>query len=229
MRSLAIIPARGGSKRVERKNLASIGDDCLLKLALDSALPCDAVVVSSDDDEIRARAASGMAGRGPAHCVHHRKPEHATDTANLEDVIADVVYAYGDGADAIVLLQPTSPFRTAAHVASALAILESSGCDSVVSVTRLHSLHPTFSGELYDGRYWPRKTSPDGGRMPSASLQHLVYENGAIYAFTRKWWNGSRTRMGGDMRPLVMHWSEAVEVDTMEDLESARALARGRA
>jgi CMP-N-acetylneuraminic acid synthetase len=215
--SLAIIPARGGSKRIPGKNLADVGGVDLIGHALGSAASCAYVVVSTDDEAIATRCRGGSAS------IHHRKPEHATDAAQLEPVIADVLAEYGEGVTEVVLLQPTSPFRTAAHVREALRILRETGCDSVVSVTRLHSLHPAFSGEVYDGVYYPRK--PGAERWPSASLGHLVYENGAIYAFTREHWNLAGSRMGGDMRALVMHWSEAVEVDTPEDLEAARRLA----
>jgi CMP-N-acetylneuraminic acid synthetase len=93
-----------------------------------------------------------------------------------------------------------------------------------VSVTRLHSLYPAFSGEVVDGVYYPRK--PGLERVASSSLGHLVYENGAVYAFTLEHWKRTRNRMGGDMRALVLHWSEAVDVDTPEDLDACRRLAR---
>lgn len=234
MRALAIIPARGGSKRIPGKNLAMVGGRSLVERALDAAWGADcAAVVSSDDAQILDHARPQYAEeRGVEYYMHRRLPEHATDDAQLEPVIDDVLASidrvgaetHGIGIDHIVLLQPTSPFRTAAHVAEALRILRETGCDSVVSVTRLHSLYPAFSGELMDGVYYPRK--PGMERVSSARLGHLVYENGAVYAFTRRHWNATRNRMGGDMRALVMHWSEAVEIDTPEDLEAARRLAR---
>jgi len=259
LRSLAIIPARGGSKRIPGKNLAEVGGVSLVRRAIDAGAVCDVVMVSTDESSTEAHARPYLAGGIGA--VHARKPEHATDEAQLEPVIADVLEQYdGDGFDAIVLLQPTSPFRTYDHVAEALRILETTGCDSVVSVTRLHSLHPGFNGHYGDwyatddgcftqekpvpGDAW-RYRHPDTGawafrrgayvrtseaeaetRPASASLGHLVYENGAIYAFTRAHWDRTGSRMGGDMRALVMHWSEAVDIDTPEDLEAARRMAR---
>jgi len=237
MRTLAIIPARGGSKRIPGKNLADVGGRSLLEHAVYAGRECDEVVVSTDDGEI------ADAARRLDPYLHHRKPEHATDDAQLEPVIADVLAQVERipeaPFDAIVLLQPTSPLRTAAHVAEALAILRETGCDSVVSVTRLHSLHPVFNGWVCDtsaaswsgtvksvreGVYEPHVQN--GPRPASAALSSLVYENGAVYAFTRAHWERTGSRMGGDMRALVMHWSEAVDIDEPADLDAARRLAR---
>ena len=233
MRTLAIIPARGGSKRIPGKNLAEVGGVSLVRRAIDVGAACDVVIVSTDESATEAHALAYLAGGIGA--VHTRKPEHATDDAQLEPVIADVLAQVERipeaPFDAIVLLQPTSPFRTAAHVAEALRILRETGCDSVVSVTRLHSLHPTFNGYVAeDGRYSltsrGRRHVAEAGRPRSQSLDHLAYENGAVYAFTRAHWERTGSRMGGDMRALVMHWSEAVDIDEPADLDAARRLAR---
>lgn len=234
MRTLAIIPARGGSKRVPGKNTLAVGTRLLVEHAVLSAAPCDMVVVSTDDPVVVEVCTTAATSDRTRATIHHRLPEHATDDAQLEPVIDDVLASidrvgaetHGIGIDAIVLLQPTSPFRTAAHVAEALRVLRETGCDSVVSVTRLHSLHQGFHGTVWDesGRYTPVLACQ--WRPSSAELSALVYENGAVYAFTRRHWNATRNRMGGDMRALVMHWSEAVEIDTPEDLEAARRLAR---
>jgi CMP-N-acetylneuraminic acid synthetase len=234
MRTLAIIPARGGSKRIPGKNLQRVPADSgltLLALAIRAAAT-DVVVVSSDDDEILGMARAGCAAFGPT-LVHRRKPEHATDDAQLEPVIADVLAQVERipeaPFDAIVLLQPTSPFRTAAHVAQALRILRETGCDSVVSVTPNHRLHSSRRGHAWtadSGGLLYRPAGDPDVRPPSASCSSLVEENGAVYAFTRAHWERTGSRMGGDMRALVMHWAEAVDIDTPEDLEAARRLAR---
>lgn len=217
MRSLAIIPARRSSRRIPRKNLERVGRHSLLERAVRAGIVCERVVVSTDDPD-----AMDEAERLDVEYVA-RKPEHATDDAQLEPVIADVLAQF-TGYGAIVLLQPTSPFRTSAHVVEALELLETTGCDSVVSVTRSHSHYPAFCGELYDGVYYPRK--PNMERLTSSALEHLCHENGAIYAFTREHFERTGSRMGGDMRGLVMHWSDAVDIDTPEDLEAARRMAR---
>lgn len=218
MSSLAIIPARGGSVRVPLKNLAIVGSTDLIGHALASAEPCDAAVISTDSDEIWRRCVH----RGAL--MHRRKPEHATADAQIEPVIADVLREFGDGVDRVVLLQPTSPLRTAARVRQALDLLADTGADSVVSVTYSHHHYPAFWGEVYDGRYYPRK--PDAERLPSSKLAHLCHENGAIYAFTREHFARTGSRMGGVCMALGMRHVEGLEVDTPEDLEDLRWVMR---
>ncbi len=230
MRSLAIVPARAGSKRIPGKNLCEVGGKSLVTRAVESASPCDVTIVSTDSDEIAAVATSLGARR------HWRSAQHATDTAELEAVINQIVgdsdfepedfggYDRANSRDAIVLLQPTSPFRTAEHVEHALSLLRRSEHGCVVSVTALHSLHPVFSGEVFDGNYYPRNTT--AARRRSSTLSHLVYENGAVYAFTLAHWMRHGKRLGNAATALLMHWSEAVEIDSPEDLEAARRLAR---
>lgn len=229
MRSLAIIPARGGSKRVPGKNLADVGGKSLLVRAIESSRDCDTTAVSTDDQAARSVVEEYRRCGSDDVVLHERKPEHATDTAQLEDVIADVLAQHGEGVDAIVLLQPTSPFRTAAHVAEALRILETTGCDSVVSVTANARLHPSRHGMMWtgdDGGRTYRTMGNPRARPRSQECSEYAEENGAVYAFTRKHWDARRNRMGGDMRALVMHWSEAVDVDEPADLEAARRMAR---
>ena len=228
MRSLAIIPARGGSKRVPGKNLCEVGGRSLLQRAYESAAPCDAVVVSTDDSRIGSLAASWC--RDPRLMLHPREPEHATDTANLEDVIADVLAkadnvgaeTHGIGVDAIVLLQPTSWWRTAEHVAAALALLAVlDGVDSVVSGFdagfTVALAERVGSGGLLPGF---------GERVRSQDAPRMFREDGAIYATTRAAWQRTRSRRGGLCAPLWLPQPNPYEIDTVEDLEAARRLAR---
>lgn len=207
------------------KNLAEVGGKSLLRLAGESAWACTHTVISTDvhGDEMRRLARESRAD------LHPRRLEHATDEAGLEPVIDDVLSWWAEREQpepaAIVLLQPTSPLRTAKHVAEALRLLEELRCDSVVSVTKLHSLHPIFHGRWVGNQEYI--TAAHGiGRPRSQDLDSLCYENGAVYAFTTKHWERTKNRMGGDMRCFAMHWSEAVEVDSMEDLEAVRRLCR---
>ncbi|MEO7083885.1 MAG: NTP transferase domain-containing protein, partial [Gemmatimonadaceae bacterium] len=113
----AIVPARGGSTRVPRKNLALLGGRRLLDYTLDAC--CDAglsglIFVSTDDDEIATMAA----GR-PGIRVIHRPAELATATASTESVLLhalDILDREDVSPDWILTLPPTSPFRTAATI-----------------------------------------------------------------------------------------------------------------
>lgn len=109
---LGLIPARGGSKRLPRKNIQPLGGKPLIAWTIDAARKSkllDVTVLSSDDPEILTTAV----GYGCA--VHQRSPALATDTASSEDVARDVLPRYPD-CSYVVLLQPTSPLRTSEDI-----------------------------------------------------------------------------------------------------------------
>ncbi|WP_282041278.1 acylneuraminate cytidylyltransferase family protein [Halomonas alimentaria] len=141
---LMLIPARGGSKRLPRKNILPLAGKPLICWTIEAALATglDArIVVSSDDEEIldiaRQYASKGV-------IAYKRPNELATDTASTVDVVIDAVKAekaQGHKPETVILLQPTSPLRTAEDILSALYIFEEHGCgDTVVSVCEVD--HP---------------------------------------------------------------------------------------
>lgn len=147
MRTLAIIPARGGSKRLPGKNIKPFGGVPLIgwSIRFAAAYPgFDHVVVSTDSAEIAA------VSRAEGIEVPRLRPAHlASDTAATIDVVLDVIdaeAANGRQFDAVALLQPTSPMRLSERWDSAQALLDDSEIDAVVGVApaRTHPFH-TFS------------------------------------------------------------------------------------
>jgi CMP-N-acetylneuraminic acid synthetase len=143
---LAIIPARGGSKRIPRKNLALLGGRTLLAWTLDCAKASPAVtriVVSTEDDEIAAAARAGGAE------VVMRPPELATDATPSYDVVAHVVEVLNEREayrpDLVMVLQVTSPFREPRDIAGALLVLRA-GAEAVVSI---RSDNERLNGAIY--------------------------------------------------------------------------------
>ena len=250
MRAVAFIPARGGSKRVPGKNLREVGGVSLLARAINAGLgvmpvddvvsveACASVVVSTDDDGIWNVAHDMGVDR------HERPPQLASDHSQIEAAVAHWWTRLDDKPDAIVLLQPTSPFRTAAHVREALRLLEVTGADSVVGVTVGHEPH-------FAGRLKPReagvidvlgRATAGGGpqwydfqpfrdvtadRPRTQDMRPMGTENGSIYAFRREHWERTGNRMGGHMVALPMTRLEGLDVDTEEDLAIANALVAG--
>lgn len=235
MRSLAIIPARGGSKRIPGKNLVSVGGKSLLVRAWESAAPCGNLsrIVSTDDHSIKRH----LWDHGGSGCIftHIRKPEHAGDDSQIEDFVGDLLHdmEWDDESDkqvrqfdVLVILQPTSPFRTAAHVSAALALL-TPGVDSVVSVTQDPGYR--FMGRLTTDGLSYRPYRPDLGERGRStdSLDHRcpVRENGAIYVTRREAFERSGLRMSGVMRGYLMSVRDSFEIDEPWELEAARAIA----
>lgn len=137
MEVLAIIPARGGSKRIPRKNIADFHGKPVIAWAIESAKKAGSVsrvLVNTDDEEIR-----DIAIRFGAEVPFLRPPELAHDTMAIEPVLIDTLARLkeleGYEPDAIALLMPTNPMRTPDVIDQAVALFEKSGADSVVAVT----------------------------------------------------------------------------------------------
>ena len=183
-RYLAIIPARGGSKRIPGKNLRRLGGKPLIAYTIaasQSSRRLTAVVVSTDHAGIARFAAA--AGADPQGL---RPARLARDSSPTVDALRDALRKYESAhgrVDAVVVLQPTSPFRTAAHIDAAVARFESSGADTVTSVRPAHD-HPCWAwkaaGRLIRPYHSWRKAA-----LPSARLPAVYMENGAIYVIDR--------------------------------------------
>jgi len=144
LRILGVIPARGGSKGVPGKNIRALGDKPLIAHTIECALATNRVtrtIVSTDDQAI-----ADVARQWGADVPFMRPPELATDTAlaipTLQHALQATEALDQSTYDALVMLQPTTPFRTERDLDAALALLEKSGADSVISVVDVEGHHP---------------------------------------------------------------------------------------
>lgn len=179
---LAVIPARGGSKRLPRKNCLLLHGKPLVVYSIEAALKSlyiDEVLVSTDDEEI-----ANVARLAGASVPFQRPAEISTDESASVDVVCHVINYYqeneGKVFDYVVLLQPTSPLRTAAHIDKAFALLAEKKADAIISVC-----------ETEHSPLWANQLPPDGSMVQFFSQDLLgkrsqdlpVYYrlNGAIY------------------------------------------------
>ena len=222
---VALIPAKGKSLGVPRKNLQVVGDRTLLARAIDSALTVgriSSVVVSTDDAEIADQAA------GLGASVHMRNSQASRSDATAAEVVQDFFARQeqtGDGAPSrIVYLQPTSPFRTRSHVESALAALEGGAAESLVSVCSAKQLPEKMV--VLDGD----RIRIDPGMNPGhgtnrQDLPQRFYANGAIYVFSKaEFYAESEVPIAGSLF-FEMDELASVDIDSPADLEIARAIA----
>jgi CMP-N,N'-diacetyllegionaminic acid synthase len=220
VRTLGLVPARGGSTRVPRKNLAILGGRSLVRRALETAVAAgcfETVAVSSDDDEILAEAA------GLDVVALRRPPELSTETARARD-FARHAMELGDF-DALAIVQCTSPFTAPEDVAGAVALLESSGAESVVTVARADAAHHPLKLKRLEGdRLLPYLE--DDRLTPSHELEQLWVRNGSVYAFRRD--VVERGLEADDVRGYEMPPERSFDIDTPQDLAFAEFLiARG--
>jgi CMP-N,N'-diacetyllegionaminic acid synthase len=210
---VGLIPARGGSKGIPRKNLAPVAGKPLLAWTVDAARAATEltrVVVSTDDDEI-ASAAGVEVLRRPA--------ELAADETPMLDVVRHAVAELSP--DVVVLLQPTSPLRRAEHIDAAVRLLLESGADAVVSVVVVpHRYSPEALMDVVDGRVVAR------GSARTRQEKGLVYaRNGPAVLAVRSDRLGDDL-YGGDCRPYLMEERDSLDVDDPFDLELADLLLR---
>jgi len=226
-RVLGIIPARGGSRSIIRKNLKHLQGKPLLSYTITEALRAkrlQMVIVSSDDDEIISTSRKYGAE------VPFVRPQHlASDNALAIDVVqhaVDTLESKGEKFDIIVMLQPTSPLRIAEDIDNCIDLLISTKATSVISVERVGANHP-FRMKLIDseGRLHDYANEVVEN-LPRQKLPEIYIRNGAIYATRRDVLINERSFKGRDSRAYVMPPERSVNIDEEVDFILADILMR---
>ena len=217
-RVVAIIPARGGSRGIPRKNMAEVAGRSLVARAVSASIyasSVDRVYVTTDDPEIESEAhlAGATSIRRPAELAGDESSTeaallHALDVISKDDVRPAV----------LVLVQCTSPFVDPADIDRVVQAVDA-GADTAFSACRFH------------GFVWRRTEMGMGGvnhdpseRLLRQDRQSEYLENGAVYAMDVEGFKRHKHRFFGSIEVVEMPASRSLEVDEPEDLEIARAL-----
>ena len=220
-RVLALIPARGGSKGVPRKNVRLVGGRPLIEYTIETAIAArhlfHAIVVSTDDREI-----AEISRRAGADVPFMRPPELATDTAGSLPVVqhATRFIESRDGVkmDWIMLLQPTEPFRTTGDLEEALRIARKEKCDSVISVVQVFAVHPMLMKRIENGRLRPWCVDEPEGTRRQDYRPEAYMRNGAVYLTRRDVVMEKGSLRGEDSCPYIMPPERSLSVDSELDL-----------
>lgn len=227
-RVLGLLPARSGSKGLPGKNIRLLRGKPLLAYAAEAARDSgvvDRVVLSTDAEDI------AEVGRLAGLDVPFLRPDWLAqdDTAMLPVITHAVDTLARDGwvADIIVLLQPTSPLRTGAHIRRSVELLQETTADSVVSVLELpRHLSPDYVMRLEEGRLVP--FLPEGQRVTRRQDARQAYvRDGTVYTFWRRTLVEKGSLYGDDCRPLVIPADESLTIDSPEDWAEAERRMRG--
>ncbi len=222
---VAIIPARGGSKGIPRKNLRLLGGRPLIAWSIDAALGSRRVaevLVTSDDPEILA-VAEGLGARAVP-----RPAELATDDAPTEPALVHALDVTGVARPLTLLLQPTSPLRDHHDVDAALAHLDATGADALISVVEpthapWKAFYVTPEGTLRG------IVSDEAPFRPRQSFPRAAHPDGAIYVCRTALLQSTGRLFGARTVPWFTPPAHALDIDTEEDLaEAARRLALRR-
>ncbi len=223
---LAIVAARGGSKGLPRKNVLPIGGKPLIAWTVAAAKASkviDRMILSSDDVEI-ANAARAAGCDVP----FTRAPELATDTAAMLDVVHDAVNRCGDGFGWVVLLQATSPLRTAADIDGALKTCADAGAPACVSVTPLDKNPAWMFFREQDGRMAAVLGSAELPATRRQDLPQAYVLNGAVYVARRDWLAGRASFLSPQTVCHVMPRARSIDIDTELDFAIAEKLLSER-
>ena len=222
---LGIIPARGGSKGVPRKNIRPLAGKPLIVWTIEAAQAAETItrlVVSTDDDEIAAVAT------GAGAQVIRRPPELAQDTSPTEPAIfhalEELKAREGYQPQAVALLQCTSPLRGPDIIDAGVRKLFETGCDAVMTVTPIQ--HWYLAGTIRDGDIFVPEY--DYHKRPrSQDMEEKYRENGALYVTRIDAFYRFRNRLGGDVRVIIMDPVRSIDIDTWDDFLLAEQVLRG--
>ncbi len=219
---LGLITARGGSQGVHRKNLREVGGKSLIARSVEAARAAsclDRVVLSSDDPEI-IQAAILLGCEVP----FVRPAELATAEAGSMDVVRHALETLPERYDFIVLLQPTSPFRTGADIDGAVRLCAASGAPACVSVCR-PAKPPHWSFEL-DGEGRMKPLMPEHYLVPRRQeLPPAVAPNGAVFAARCDWIVKQPGFVSPETAAYIMAEERSLDIDSEFDLVMAEAVA----
>ncbi len=221
---LAIIPARGGSKRLPRKNILDLNGKPLITYSIEAGLTSkyiDKVLVTSDDDEIL-----GVSKRYKADII--KRPDYlASDTATSFDAIKHSINNI-EKYDYIVLLQPTSPLRTSKHIDEAIELLGEKGANAIISVSQMeHS--PLWSNTLDDSLSMKGFLDDKILNKRSQDLETYYRLNGAIYICkTDKLLEEKSFFIKDKIYAYVMHRERSIDIDEKIDFRIASIFMEDR-
>ncbi len=227
MKILGLIPARGGSKGVPNKNIKLLGGKPLINYTIEVGLACAEItklVVSTDSPEIAK--ISKAAG---AEVPFFRPAELATDTSPSIDTVIHAVEFFekeGNQFDAVCLLQPTSPFRTAEEVQKAISTFIEKEADSLISVRKVpHQFNPHWIFEPNaDDDFLEIATGESEIITRRQELPPAYYRDGSIYLVKTQVLLKKRSLYGEWIAFSLSENDVFVNIDTMEDWERAEKL-----
>ncbi len=218
MKNLAIIPARGGSKRIPRKNIKDFLGKPIIAYSIEAALKSgmyDEVMVSTDDDEI-----AEVAKQYGAQVPFLRSPETSNDYAVTADVIREVLACYakmGKYFDRVTCLYSTAPFVSADRLKESFLML-SEDIQSVFTCVAF-SFPIQRALHIVDGKI--EMLHPEYMFTRTQDLESTYHDAGQFYTFTVDFFNKTQSLWGKNTAGLVLSELEVQDLDTMTDWQLA--------
>ncbi len=223
---LCVIPARGGSKGIPQKNTRMLGNKPLvahsIRHAIESGIPVQNIVVSSDDQRILDIAEMWNV------CPHRRSDKNSQDNSSTESCLIEVCDSRCDHIDAVVTLQPTSPIRMKGRLCQCLESYERGGYDSLVAVSKLYNF--LWYEECIDEAYKWKSTYDVFHRPMRQDLgrEDLRYfDCGNLYISNMDMLLSTGCRLGENLCVFPISDLESMQIDSDVDLNIFRCIFDG--
>ena len=219
MKTIAIITARGGSKRIPRKNIKDFCGKPILAYSVEAAVASgifDCVMVSTDDEEI-----AEIAKKYGAQVPFYRSEKTSNDYASTGDVLQEVLEEYqkkGEWFDIGCCIYPTAPFVTGEKLKNAVEMLRDSEADSLIPVVSF-SYPPQRAMVIEEGQLVFK--DPEYLNSRSQDLQTYYHDVGQFYVFRTESFQRTGKIMVGNVLPLVVSELEVQDIDNMTDWKIA--------
>lgn len=229
MHTLAIITARGGSKRIPRKNIKEFLGKPILAYSVEAALKAgcfEEVMVSTDDAQI-----ADMAVQFGAKVPFLRSEKTANDFASTRDVIAEVLEKYeeqGRHFEAVCCIYPTAPFLTPERLCEAMELLVEKQADSVIPVVA-YSFPPQRCLVIREGK--TQFLHPEHMLTRSQDLETCYHDCGQFYCLNTESFRKQQVLVMKNTYPVILSEMEVQDIDTLSDWEMAELkykLVRGQ-
>jgi N-acylneuraminate cytidylyltransferase/CMP-N,N'-diacetyllegionaminic acid synthase len=218
LRTVALIPARGGSKGIPHKNIRDLAGKPLIAYTIEAALKSKAlerVIVSTDDVKI-AKVARSYGAEVPFLRPAELAKDDTPSLLVIQHAVKYIEEDEGRKLDVVVILQPTSPLRSEKYIDEAVEKLLRTGADSVITVCKVRH-HPFWSFTVKGDRVYP--FSEKGIAVSRRQdLPEIYAVNGAVYAVRRNVLFEQNSVFGRDTKAVVMPYEESVEIDDYFDL-----------
>lgn len=220
---LALVPARGGSKRLPRKNILNLAEKPLIEWTIKAALEANdisTVCVSTDDSEI-----AEVSKKAGAEVPFIRSEQLATDTATSASVVKHALSWYKEKMKSqyeyFVLLQPTSPLRNSDDISSAISLLKEKNADAVISVCEMEH-PPLWSNTLPESLSLENFISESVKNKRSQDIDPYYRLNGAIYICrVDRFLREQKFLFNDNIFAYIMPNERSVDIDTAFDFKIA--------
>ena len=229
METLAVIPARGGSKSVPRKNIRSINGKPLIAHTIESALSVgklfSAVIVSTEDADI-ASISQAAGAIVPFHRPLHLAKDDTPTLSVAQHATKFMEQRCNIEFDCIMILQPTSPLRTKHDIEESIRLIQMRDYDSVISVVDASDIHPYKAMVIEHDRleYFIATANRSVSRQ---GLRPKAYmSNGAIYLVRRSILMETNSIRGKSICPYIMPPERSIDIDSEVDLITAELLMK---